>query len=324
MVISIILFACGETTSSRHPVMDIPSIPTVQVKLRFRGADIPTVLRSIASPLKDSIFRYVENMNHISYTASSDCSLIVSVYFKPGTDLDKAALNISNLVSVLSGQLPLQVVQSGISVLRQNESLVMTVDMYLEDTGHYDKVFLTNYATVNVIPEMQRLQGVSHLITLNENDSLVRIRLNKGHMATFNATLEKVLAAIPARQLEAVTGILYKDNKQPVDYIIKCKSKHNQLAEYENMIIHTNADSVLRLKDVAEKVEYGPYTYGNFTRINSKPGINIAVMQLADSNYNEIQTAVRKLMDNVSAKFPAGIKYSMLYNPKDSLYISVE
>ena len=329
MVISIMLFAC-DITSTKNPVQEsrhtgIPSIPTVQVKLQFPGADIPTVLRSVASPLRDSIFHYVENLDHISYTAGSDCSLIVSVYFTPGTDPDKAAVNISNIVSVMNAQLPSQVIQSGITVLRQNEALVMTVDMYSEDNERYDKVFLTNYAVTNVIPEIQRIQGVSHLVTINaNNDSLIRIRLNKEYMATFNLTLEKVLAAIPAKQLEAVTCMLYKNNKQPVDYIIKCKSRYNQLAEYVNLIIHTNGDSVLRLKDVAENIEYGPYTYGNFTRINGKPGINIAVMQVADSNYNEIQTAVKKLMETVSVKFPAGVRYSMLYNPKDSLFISVE
>jgi HAE1 family hydrophobic/amphiphilic exporter-1 len=75
---------------------------------------------------------------------------------------------------------------------------------------------------------------------------------------------------------------------------------------------------------VAAKIEFGPFTYGNFTRINGKPGTSIVVMQLADSNYNGIQIAVKKLMETASIKFPAGIKHSILCNPKDSLYISVE
>jgi HAE1 family hydrophobic/amphiphilic exporter-1 len=264
-------------------------------------------------------------MDSMNYTASSDGSLVITVYFKPATDLDQAEVNISNVVSVASGQLPPQVVQTGITVLRQNESLIMAVDMYSEDAGRYDQSFLTTYAAVNIAPEIQRIHGVSRLITFDRNnDSLMRIWLNKERMDTFGVTLQDVLAAIPAKQLEAVTGILYKTSKQGADYIIKCKSEHNQPAEYSNTTIRTNAGSVLKLTDVAAKLEFGPYAYGNFTRINNKPGINFLVMQVADSNYNETQIAVKKLMETASKNFPDGVKHSILYNPKDSLYISVE
>jgi HAE1 family hydrophobic/amphiphilic exporter-1 len=329
-IIAIILFSCGGTTSTKHPVqhpprLAIPSIQAIQVRMQYPGADVMTVLRSVASPLKDSIFHYVENMDYMSYTANSDGSLIITVYFKPGTNMDLAELNISNLVSVATGQLPSQVVRSGITVLRQNESLVMAVGMYSVDTQRYDQAFLTNYTTANIVPEIRRIPTVSRLITFDRNnDSLMRIWLNKERMATFSLTLQEVLAAIPAKKLEAVTGILYKHSKQISDYIIKCKSKYNQLVEYGNTIIQTNADSVLRLKDVATKVEFGPATYGNFTRINNKPVVNIVVMQVADSNYNEIQVAIKKLMEKASMKFPAGVKHLILYNPKDSLYFSVE
>jgi HAE1 family hydrophobic/amphiphilic exporter-1 len=326
-VISIILFACGGTPSTKQPVQQSPLmiLSSIQVKALYPGADLGTVLGSVVPPLRDSIFHHAENMDHMSYTASNDGSLIITVYFKPGTNVDLAAVNISNIISVTTGQLPSQVVQSGVTVLRQNESLVMAVGIYSEDAGHYDQTFLTNYAARNIVPEIQQISGVSHLITFDGNkDSLIRIWLNKGHMTTFNLTLEEILAAIPNKKPEAVTEILYKNSKQAFDYIIKCKSEHTQAVEYGNMVIRTNADTVLRLKDVAEKVEFGPYTYGNLTHINGKPGINIAVMQLADSNYNEVQIAVKKLMETASMKFPAGVKHLISYNPKDSLYISAE
>lgn len=325
--ISIILLSCSGTASTRQPGQQYPhmALPSIQVKALYPGADVRTVLGSVMPPLKDSIFHNVENMDYMTYTASSDGSLIITVYFKPGTDLDLAAVNISNLVAVASGQLPAQVVQSGLTVLRKNEPIVVAVNLYSENTGPYDRAFLTNYAAINIVPEIQRIPGVSHLITFDENkDSLMRIWLNKGHMAAFNLTLKEVLAAIPDDKLEAVTGILHKNSKQTFDYIIKCKSEHNQLVESGNMIIRSNADTTLRLKDVAAKVEFGPYTYGNFSRINGKTGISIVVTQVADLNYNEIQMAIKKQMETASMNFPAGIKHLILYNPKDSLYISGE
>lgn len=325
--ISIILVSCGGTASTKAPAQQLPhtGLPSVQIKALYPGADVRTVLDSVAAPLKDSIFHNAENMDHMTYTVSNDGSLIINVYFKPGIDPDLAAVNISNLVSVVSGQLPSQVVQSGITVLRQNEPIVMAIDLYPENTGHYDQAFLANYVATNIANEIQRIPGVSHLITFDKNsDSLIRIWLNKGHLAALNLTLKDVLATIPAKKQEAVTEILYKNSNQPFDYIIKCKSEHNQVIEYGDLIIRTNAGTALKLKDVAAKVEFGPYTYGNFSRINGKPGINMVVMQLADSNYNGVQVAVKKLMETASRNFPAGVKYSILYNPKDSLYISAE
>lgn len=326
-VIYIILISCGGMASTRQPVKQFPhmTLPSIEVKALYPGADVRTILDSVASPLKDSIFQYVGNMDYMTYTAGNDGSLLITVYFKPGIDLDLAAVNISNVMAVVTGQLPSPVVQSGITVLRKNESIVMALDMYLENTGHYDQAFLTNYATTKIFPEIQRVPGVSHLVTVDRNkDSLMRIWLNNGHMAALNITLKEVLAAIPAEKLEGITGVLYKNSKQSFDYIIKCKSEHNQPAEYENMRVGTNGDTILKLKDVAAKVEFGPYIYGNFTRINGKPGVNVVVMQVADSNYSEVQMAVKKLLETASAKFPAGVKYLILYNPKDSLYISAE
>jgi HAE1 family hydrophobic/amphiphilic exporter-1 len=319
----LITVSCAGTAS---PAQQFPpmTLPSIQVRVLYPGADINTILNTVAPPLKDSIFHYAGNMDHMTYTAGKDGSFMMTVYFPPGTDMDQAALHISNLVAVASKQLPSTAVQSGITVARQNEPIVMAIAVYSEDTGLYDQSFLNNYAATYIVPWIRPVPGVSHLTTIGSKDSLLRIWLNKGHMAALRLTLKDVLAAIPVEQLEAVTGILYKGDKQAFDYIIKCKSDHHQLMQHGNIPIHTNADTVLRLKDVAAKVEFGPYISGNYSRLNGKPGINIIVIQKADSNYNGLQPAIQKLMETTSKNFPVGIKYLVSYNPKDSLYISTE
>lgn len=327
-MLSFIFVSCNRMTSTRQPVTPSPAtnLPSIQVKAFYPGADIQTILDSIAPPLNDSIFHHVSNMDHMTYTASIEGSLIITVYLKPGTDPDLSALNISNLVSIATKQLPSQVAQSGITVLKKNESIVMAVNIYPEDPEHSNnQASLNDYAAINIIPEIQQVPGVSHLVIIdNSKDSLLRIWLNKAHMTSLNLTLKEVLAAIPAEKQEAVTGILYRNGKQNFDYTIKCKSRYNELVKYSNMIIRTDADTVLKLKDVAAKIEFSPYTYGNFTRINRKPGISIVVMQPADSNHNGIPMAIKSLLETASTKFPAGVKHSILYNPEDSLYISVD
>lgn len=324
--IFIMLVSCGGTAPAKQPAQQSgpAPLPSIQVQAIYPGANAATVLDLLASPLKDSIFQYVGNMDHMTYTASSNGSLTMTVYFAPGTNQDQAEVNISNVVAAATKQLPSQVIQSGITILKQNEPMVMTIDVYSENDGHYDQAFLTEYATTHIVPEVRRIPGVSHLITLNEKDSLMRIWLNKDRMASFNLTLKELLAAVPKENMEAVTGILYKKSNQAFDYIIKYKPKHNQPAKYGDIPIHTNTGAVLKLKEVAAKIEFGPYTYGNFTRIKNNPGISMAVMPIAGADYNGIQEAANKLMETATAKFPAGIKHRVLYNPQDSLYISAE
>jgi HAE1 family hydrophobic/amphiphilic exporter-1 len=326
-VVCFVLVSCGERTASGEAGEKFPAaeLPSIQVRAVYPGANVKAVLSSVAPVLADSIFRNVRSLEHLSYTASSDGSLLVTVYFKVGTDMDIAGLNVSNVVSAVTGQLPLQVAQAGITVQRQNEHLVMAIDLYAEDGAHYDQNFLTSYVADNIIPEIQHIAGDSRLVSFDmKKDSVMRIWLSKKHMAAIGLTLKEVLGTIPERELEAVTVMMYRDKGQPFDYIIKRKNNRKGVFRDVDVIIPTNAGTILKLKDVAVKVESGPYNYGNFSRINGRPGVSLVIMQSADLKDKGIQTAVRKLMETAAMKFPAGIRHSLLYNPKDTLYISVE
>jgi HAE1 family hydrophobic/amphiphilic exporter-1 len=143
-------------------------------------------------------------------------------------------------------------------------------------------------------------------------------------MAAHNLTPKEVMAAIQDKSLEAAPGRFGESSGEAFEYVIKYKGKLNQPLDYENIVIRSNADgSMLRLKDVA-RVELGAYTYGNFTRVDGKPGVNIAMFQLAGSNSNDIQIAVGKLMEKAAKDFPKGVKYLKLYNTKDTLDQSID
>ncbi|MGY0035802.1 efflux RND transporter permease subunit [Pedobacter sp. NJ-S-72] len=186
----IILVSCGEITSPKQPAG--MALPSIQVRAFYPGADVRTVLNSVVPQLRDSIFHHVRNMDHMSYTANSDGSLIINVYFEPETSLDSMRLKISNIVSVVSPQLPSQVVQAGITVDRQYGPIVMAVNLSSDDVRRYDQKFLTNYAAINIIPEMRRVPGVSHLIAVDvSKDSVMRIWLNKDRMSASNLTLKE-------------------------------------------------------------------------------------------------------------------------------------
>ncbi len=324
-VISILLVIVGILGLTKLPLQQFPDIapPAVQVIAMYPGANAETVLRSVAPSLEEAI-NGVENMSYMSSTASNDGSLVITVFFKLGTDPDQAAVNVQNRVSQATSQLPAEVIQAGITTAKQQNSLIMVVDMYSEDEKTYDQTFLANYAQINIIPEIKRIPGVGQSLIFGGNkDYSMRVWLNPSQMATYNLTPKEVMAAIQDKNLEAAPGKFGESSKESFEYVIKYKGKLNKPAEYENIIIRSNNDgSVLRLKDVA-KIEFGAYTYGNYTRVNGKPGINIATMQLAGSNANEIQIAIDKLMQKASKDFPKGVKHLILYNTKDALDQSI-
>ena len=324
-VISILLVILGVLGLTRLPLQQFPDIapPAVQVIALYPGANAETVLRSVAPSLEESI-NGVENMSYMSSTASNDGSLVITVFFKLGTDADQAAVNVQNRVSQATSQLPAEVVQAGITTAKQQNSLIMVVDMYAEDDKTYDQTFLANYAQINIIPEIKRIPGVGQALIFGGNkDYSMRVWLNPSQMAAYNLTPKEVMAAIQDKNLEAAPGKFGESSNESFEYVIKYKGKMNKPDEYENIIIRSNTDgSMLRLKDVA-KIEFGAYTYGNYTRVNGKPGINIATMQLAGSNSNEIQIAIDKLMQKASKSFPKGVKHLILYNTKNSLDESI-
>ncbi|RWX00877.1 efflux RND transporter permease subunit [Flavobacterium cerinum] len=325
-VISILLVILGVLGLTNLPLQQFPDIapPAVQVTALYPGANAETVLRSVAPSLEESI-NGVENMSYMSSTASNDGSLVITVYFKLGTDPDQAAVNVQNRVSQATSQLPSEVIQAGVTTAKQQNSLIMVLSMYTENESAYDQTFLANYAQINIIPDIKRIPGVGQsMIFGGSKDYSMRVWLKPSQMATYNITPKEVTAAIQDKNLEAAPGKFGESSKESFEYVIKYKGKLNKPTDYENIIIRTNPDgSILRLKDVA-RVEFGAYTYGNFTRVDGKAGVNIAVMQLPGSNANDIQVTIAALMEKASKDFPKDVKYLTLYNTKRMLDASIE
>ena len=324
-VISILLVILGIIGILKLPLQQFPDIapPAVQVAALYPGANAETVLRAVAPSLEESI-NGVENMSYMSSTASNDGTLMITVYFKLGTDPDQAAVNVQNRVAQATSQLPAEVVQAGITTAKQQNSLIMVLDLYTEDEEKYDQTFLNNYAQINIIPELKRIPGVGQAIAFGgSKDYSMRVWLNPNQMASYKLTPAEVMAAIQDKNMEAAPGRFGENSDKPFEFVIKYKGKLNQANEYENIIIRSNADgSFLRLRDVA-RVELGAYTYASSTRVDGKTGLNIGVMQLAGSNANEIQIAIQEFMDKASLSFPKGVKHLVLYNTKDALDQSI-
>ena len=264
-------------------------------------------------------------MSYMSSTASNDGSLVISVYFKLGTNPDQASVNVQNRVAQATSQLPAEVVQAGITTAKQQNSLLMVLDLYSDNPKEYDQTFLANYANINLVPDIKRIPGIGQASIFGGNkDYSMRVWLNPAQMAAYRLSPQEVTAAIQDQNLEVAPGRFGESSKEAFEYVVKYKGKLNKPEEYESIVIRSNADgSVLRLKDVA-RIELGSYSYSSNTRINGKPGIDIGTFQLSGSNSSEIQIATRDFMEKASAHFPKGVKYNILYNTKDALDASID
>jgi hydrophobic/amphiphilic exporter-1 (mainly G- bacteria), HAE1 family len=323
-VVSIILVLLGLLSLATLPVTQFPDIapPSVAVIASYPGANAEVVARSVATPIEEAV-NGVENMTYMTSTSNNDGSMTLTVYFKLGTDPDLAAVNVQNRVAKATSLLPVEVVNAGITTQKQQNSMIMVVNVISED-AEYDEKFLQNYAKINIIPEIQRVTGVGQAMVFGAKDYSMRIWLRPDRLAANSLSPQDVLTAIREQNLEAAPGRFGESSKEAFEYVIKYKGKRNQNAQYEDIVLKANADgSLLRLKDVA-RVEFGSFTYSSDTHVNGKMGIGIAIYQTAGSNANEIQTQVNDLMKKAAGLFPKGVDYFNIYSTKEYLDESID
>ncbi len=322
-VVSIIITLLGLLSLYTLPITLFPDIapPTVQVTASYPGANAEVVARAVATPIEEAI-NGVENMTYMTSTASNDGFLTINVFFKVGTNPDLAAVNVQSRVSKAINQLPQEVIQSGISTQKQQNSMIMVPLIYSTDST-YDETFLQNYAKINIIPELQRVPGVGQAMVFGARDYSMRIWLKPDRLTANNLSVQEVLDAIREQNLEAAPGRFGESSTASFEYVLKYKGKLSKNEDYENIILKSAVDgSVVRLKDVA-RVEFGSFAYNANTRIEGKPGIGIALFQTAGSNANDILTEADKVLKKVSASFPRGITYFNMYSAKEFLDDSI-
>lgn len=324
-VVSSILVILGIMGMLTIPMERFPDIapPAVQVTAIYPGANAETILRSVAPSLEEAI-NGVDNMTYMKSVSSNDGSLVISVFFKSGTDPDQAAVNVQNRVTQATSQLPAEVVQRGIVTAKQMNSLMQAITIY-SDNKDLDQMFLANYANIRIIPDLKRIQGVGQAAIMSgSKEYSMRIWLKPNQMAAYHMSTQEALDAINDQNLEAAPGKFGEGSNEAFEYVVKYDGKLNKTEDYENIIIRANADgSALKLKDIA-RVEFGSYTYNSENLVNGKPAITMLISQLPGANANEIQIAVNKLFDKVKDKYPKGMHNLSVYSTKTALDMSVE
>ena len=323
-VISVILVLLGIIGLLRIPMTKFPEIapPTVFVSGTYPGANAESVIRSVVTPLEQAI-NGVENMQYMTSSAANDGSFSITVIFKQGVDPDQAAVNVQNRVAQINAQLPQEVIRLGLTTTKQQTSYLMIVNVNSEKPEKYDEGFLSNYANINLLPELKRIPGVGNVSMFGGKEYSVRVWLKPNKLSSYGLVPSDVETAIQQYSFEASPGTLGEESDATLQYTLRYKGKLNKPEEFEKIILRSKTDgSILRLGDVA-RIEFGLSNYSSDTYTDGKPSIVFAVIQASGSNANSIALEVDKSLKEFQKNAPNGIRYEMIQNMKDRLDTSV-
>ena len=322
-VISIIIVLLGLIGLMTLPISQYPDIapPTVEVKASYQGANAQTVVNSVIAPLEEEI-NGVEDMTYMTSTATNTGDATISVYFKPGSDPDMAAVNVQNRVTKAQGFLPSEVTKAGVTTSKKQSSILLAFTVYSEN-DKYDQEFIYNYLKINVIPQIKRINGVGDASLLGSEYSM-RIWLKPDVMAQYGLMPSDVTNALSEQNIEAAPG-QFGENAQDVtfQYMLKYKGRLSTPEEFGEIVIKANeSGEVLRLKTIAD-VELGSLSYSIDTRSQGHEGITAMIYQSAGSNATQIINEVKALLEAEKRNFPPGITYDLLLDSNDFLFASI-
>ena len=321
-VISILIVILGVIGLATLPITQYPDIapPTVSVRATYTGASASTVLNSVIAPLEEQI-NGVENMMYMTSTASNTGSGDISIYFKQGTDPDMAAVNVQNRVSMAQGLLPAEVTKVGVTTQKRQTSMLVVFSLY-DETDTYTDAFIENYAKINLIPQVQRVQGVGDANVMGQDYSM-RIWLKPDVMAQYKLIPSDVSTALAEQNIEAAPGQFGERSNQTFQYTIRYKGRLQQPEEFENIVIKSLPNGeVLRLNDIAE-IQLDRLGYNFTNRVNGHKAVTCIVYQMAGTNATQTISDIENLLNEASTSLPAGLKLNISMNANDFLFASI-
>ena len=321
-VISILIVILGVIGLTTLPITQYPDIapPTVSVSAIYTGANATSVLNSVIAPLEDQI-NGVENMMYITSTASNTGSADISVYFNQGTDPDMAAVNVQNRVSMAQGLLPAEVTKVGVTTQKRQTSMLMVFSLY-DKEDKYNIEFIENYANINLIPEIKRVNGVGDANVLGQDYSM-RIWLKPDIMAQYKLVPNDIAAALSEQNIEAAPGQFGERGNQSFQYTIRYKGRLQKPGEFADIVIKALPDGeVLRLGDIAD-LELGRLAYTFNNTINGHKAVSCIVYQMAGTNATQTISDLEKVLANAEKALPEGLGINIAQNANDFLFASI-
>jgi len=324
-VISVVFIIIGAVSIGRLPIGQYPDIatPVVRVSGQYPGASADVVADTVVAPLEQQI-NGVENMLYITSNATGDGRFQIDVSFELGTNLDIAQVQVQNRVAIAQPRIPVDVRNIGITTAKASPDLMLVVNLYSPDKSR-DTLFISNYATVEIIDEINRIFGVGAVIVFGARDYSMRVWLDPDRLQSLGLTTNDVVAALQGQNVQVASGVL---NQPPVaeprgfQIAVRTLGRLIDPTAFGKIVVKQGADSVVRLQDIG-RVELAAADYTTNSYLNSDPAVALAVYQLPGSNALAAEAKIKATMDRLSQSFPPGLKYTIAYNPTQFIQQSV-
>lgn len=327
IVVSLIIIFLGLLSIKTLPISQFPEIapPRVLITLAYPGASAEVLEKSSLIPLERAI-NGVPGMRYIVSDATSAGEATIQVLFHLGTDPNEAVVNVKNRVDKVINTLPELVQLEGVIVQVVQPSMLMYINVYSEDK-HADEKFLYNYANVNIIPEIQRIKGISTAQILGNRNYAMRIWLNPDRMRAYNVSTDEVMKAMAEQSLIGRPGRLGQATgikAQSLEYVLVYKGRFNKPEEYENIIVRANPEGeIIKIKDIG-KVQFGSEFFDIYSNKDGHPSAAIQLKQVYGSNATEVIEGVKQKLEELKGSFPPGMKYEVSYDVSSFLDASIE
>jgi len=327
IVLSLLIVFLGFLSIRTLATSQFPDIapPRVIVSLAYPGASADVLVQSSLITIERAI-NGVPGMKYIVSDATSAGEATIQVIFALGTDPNQAMINVKTRIDQVMSRLPELVQLEGVVVERVQPSMLMYINLFSKDKNA-DEKFLYNYANVNVIPEIQRVNGIASAKILGSRQYAMRIWLNPDRMRAYKISIEDVMKAISEQSIIGRPGRLGQSSgisAQSKEYVLVYKGRYNKPEEYENIIIRANSEGeILKLKDLA-KVELGSEFFDIYSNKDGLPSSAIILKQNYGSNASEVIEQVKAKMKELKTSFPEGMEYEIDYDVSKFLDASID
>jgi len=323
IVISILIVIAGVFAIKGLPVEQYPDMapPTIEVSAQYPGASAETVMKSVVVPLEQAI-NGVDNMTYMTSQASNAGDASITVYFEQGTNADMDAVNVQNAVQSALSLMPAEVTRYGVTTSKQQNSQLRTFALTCDKPGIYNKQFLDNYMSINIVPRIKRIKGVGQVQAFGSDYSM-RVWMDPAKMAQYKLIPADINNALAQQNIESATGSFGENHDNLMEYAMKYRGRFTTAEQFGNIVIRSTADGeVLRLKDVA-RVELGDAMYNFDTHLNGKAAAMAMIYQTAGSNASAINNNIDKVLKDMEPELPAGTHFVTISDSNRFLKASI-
>lgn len=328
-VLALLIVVAGLVTLNILPVAQFPEItpPTVQVSAFYPGANAETVAQTVGIPIEQQV-NGVDGMLYMSSNSSSSGAYSLTITFKVGTDIDMATVMVQNRVSIAQSSLPEPVILQGVTVQKQSSNIVMFLTMTSQDSL-YNGLYLTNYATLNLVDQLTRVPGVGAVNVMGAGDYSMRVWLDPEAMRIRGLSPADVYQAIQSQNVAVSAGYVgqpigTQSSDNAFQYTLNVQGRLSSAEEFGDIILRTEAGGkILRLKDVA-RIDLGSASYNVVSRLRGQPTAAIAIYQQPGSNSLDVSKGVKARMQQLAQNFPAGVDYNVTLDTTDVINASID